>query len=66
MTIAQVISLTYRITKSHYWAKVIAKNQFKTATGTRQVPISEPNAFTKAIQWAQENAINQLKETHYV
>ena len=58
----KVINLRIRDTKSYWHARVTARNQFKTATGSRQVPRSEPFALTKAVNWAQENAINQLKK----
>ena len=57
----KVTSLRYRKTARHWWAQVTAENQFKTATGSRQIPLTEKHAFSRAVQWAQTNAINQLK-----
>ena len=59
----KVISLKTRITENYTWAQVTAKTQFQTAIGSRQVPRNDPYSFTKAVHWAQLNAINQLKDT---
>ena len=58
----EIKSLTTKQTKGYWWAKVVAKRGTERVIGTRRVPITEPYAISRAVLWAQQNAINQLKK----